>query len=159
GWRLEVGGLGENPFSLDYDEIRSMPAVDQYATLCCISNEVGGDLIGNAKWRGVRLKDLLSRAGLRPGTVDVELPAEDNYTDSMPVDRAVQEGTILAYEMNDQPLMAEHGFPLRLIVPGIYGMKNVKWIKGIEAVDFDYKGYWQRRGWNDRAEYKTMSRI
>jgi DMSO/TMAO reductase YedYZ molybdopterin-dependent catalytic subunit len=158
-WKLEITGLVENPFSLTYDEIRSLPSVEQYATLACISNEVGGDLIGNALWRGARLKDLLETAGLKEGVVDIALKAGDDYTDSIPLDRAVNEATLLVYEMNGEPLTPTHGFPLRLLVPGIYGMKNVKWITRIEAVSYDLKGYWQRRGWNDRAEYKTMSRI
>ncbi|MEK6301397.1 MAG: molybdopterin-dependent oxidoreductase [Acidobacteriota bacterium] len=81
------------------------------------------------------------------------------FGDSIPLDRAMAEGTLLVYEMNGEPRTPEHGFPLRLLVPGIYGMKNVKWITNIEAVDFDFKGYWQRRAWDDRAEYQTMSRI
>jgi len=158
-WRLEISGLVENPLSFDYDQIRSLPSVEEYATLCCISNQVGGDLIGNALWRGVRLKDMLYEARLKEGVVDIVLTAADDYRDSISLERALQEGTILVYEMNGEPLTAAHGFPLRLIVPGIYGMKNVKWISGIEAVDYDFKGYWQRRGWDDRAEYQTMSRI
>ena len=158
-WRLEVAGLVETPMTLTYDDIKALPAVEQYATLCCISNEVGGDLIGNAAWRGVRLKDLLQRAGLRPGVVDIALRASDGYTDSISLERATQDGTLLVYEMNGEPLKPEHGYPLRLLVPGIYGMKNVKWITRLEAIDYDLKGFWQRRGWDDRAEYKTMSRI
>jgi hypothetical protein len=91
--------------------------------------------------------------------VDIVLHASDDYTDSIPLDRAMADETLLVYEMNGEPLTPEHGFPVRLLVPGIYGMKNVKWITRLEAVDFDFKGYWQRRGWDDRAEYKTMSRI
>jgi DMSO/TMAO reductase YedYZ molybdopterin-dependent catalytic subunit len=159
GWKLEVTGFVERPFELTYDEIRELPFVEQYATLACISNEVGGDLIGNALWRGVKLKDILDNAGLKAGVVDIVLRARDDYGDSIPLDRAMADGTLLVYEMNGEPLTPEHGFPLRLLVPGIYGMKNVKWITRIEAVDFDFKGYWQRRGWDDRAEYKTMSRI
>ncbi|HJQ26683.1 MAG TPA: molybdopterin-dependent oxidoreductase [Blastocatellia bacterium] len=158
-WRLEIAGLVETPIRLTYDDLKSMPAVEQYATLCCISNEVGGDLIGNALWRGVRLKDLLQKAGVRPGVVDIALRASDDYLDSIPLDRAMQDGTLLVYEMNGEPLTPAHGYPLRLLVPGIYGMKNVKWITRLEAIDYDLKGYWQRRGWDDRAEYKTMSRI
>lgn len=158
-WKLEVAGMVDNPLTLTYDEISALPSVEQYATLACISNEVGGDLIGNAMWRGVRLSDVLKRAGLKPGVVDIVLRASDDYTDSIPVERAMADGTLLVYAMNGERLTSEHGFPLRLLVPGIYGMKNVKWITKIEAVDFDFKGYWQRRGWDDRAEYKTMSRI
>src|SRR5436853_919093 len=158
-WRLEIAGLVETPMTLTYDDSKALPAVEQYATLCCISNEVGGDLIGNAYWRGVRLKDLLQRAGLKPGVVDIALRASDDYTDSIPLARAMQDGTLLVYEMNGEPLTPAHGYPLRLLVPGIYGMKNVKWITRLEAIDYDLKGFWQRRGWDDRAEYKTMSRL
>src|SRR5215469_9173059 len=158
-WQLQINGLVQNPVSFSYAEIKDLPFVEQYATLECISNPVGGDLIGNALWRGVRLRDLLEKATLKPGVVDIVLKASDGYSDSIPPDRALLDGTILAYEMNGAPLNQTHGFPLRLIVPGIYGMKNVKWITSIEAVDYDFKGYWQKRGWDDRAEYKTMSRI
>ncbi len=158
-WRLEIGGLVATPLAFTYDELRALPAIEEYATLQCIDNQVGGDLIGNALWRGVRLKDLLAQAGVQESVIDIVLTASDEYRDSIPLARAVSEGALLAYEMNGEPLTKEHGFPLRLIVPGIYGMKNVKWIKKIEAVSYDFKGYWQRRGWDDRAEYKTMSRI
>jgi len=158
-WKLEVAGLVNNTLTLTYEDMKTLPSVEQYATLACISNEVGGDLIGTALWRGVRLKDVLETAGLKQGVFDIVLRASDDYTDSIPLDRAMADGTLLVYEMNGEPLTPEHGFPVRLLVPGIYGMKNVKWITRIEAVDFDFKGYWQRRGWDDRAEYKTMSRI
>src|SRR3984885_7333013 len=158
-WRLQVTGLVDNPLSLSFDEIQVLPAVEQYATLECISNEVGGDLISSALWQGVRLKDLLLKALPKPEVVTVLLRAADGYTDSIPLERAMADGTILAYRMNGALLEMTHGFPLRLIVPGIYGMKNVKWITGVELVNHDYKGYWQARGWDNRAEYKTMSRI
>jgi DMSO/TMAO reductase YedYZ molybdopterin-dependent catalytic subunit len=158
-WKLEVAGLVENPLTFTYDDIKALPAVELYATLACISNEVGGDLIGNALWRGVRLKDILQMAGVNDKVIDIMLRARDDYTDSIPLDRAMSDATMLVYEMNGAPLTLSHGFPLRLIVPGIYGMKNVKWISRIEAIDYDLRGYWQRRGWGDRAEYKTMSRV
>jgi hypothetical protein len=158
-WKLEVAGLVETELALTYDDLKALPWVEQYATLACISNEVGGDLIGNALWRGVRLKDVLEKAGLKPGVVDIMLRASDDYTDSIPLERANADGTLLVCEMNGEQLTPEHGAPVRLLVPGIYGMKNVKWITRIEALDFDFKGYWQRRGWDERAEYKTMSRI
>jgi hypothetical protein len=158
-WKLQIAGLVENPFELTYADIKSFPAVEQYATLACISNEVGGDLIGNSLWKGVRLRDVLEKARLREGVIDIALHASDDYTDSIPLERAMANETLLVYEMNGEPLTPEHGFPVRLLVPGIYGMKNVKWITRIEPVAFDLKGYWQRRGWDDRAEYKTLSRI
>jgi DMSO/TMAO reductase YedYZ molybdopterin-dependent catalytic subunit len=158
-WKLQIGGLVETPYTLTYDELKALPSVEQYTTLECIDNQVGGNLIGNALWRGVRMKDLLSRANVQQGVIDIALRASDDYTDSLSLERAMNEATLLVYEMNGKPLTKEHGFPLRLLVPGIFGMKNVKWITKIEAVDFDFKGYWQKRGWDDRAEYKTMSRI
>src|SRR5205807_5522600 len=120
---------------------------------------VGGNLIGNAKWKGVRLRDVLEKAKLKSGVVDIVLRAADDYTDSIPLDRAQADATILVYEMNGAPLTAEHGFPVRLLVPGIYGMKNVKWITRLTAVDYDFKGFWQVRGWNDTALYRTAARI
>lgn len=158
-WKLEVGGLVGRPLTLTYEDLLGFDLVEQYATLACIDNPVGGNLIGNALWRGVRLKDLLESASLREGIIDIVFRAADGYADSIPLERAMSEGTILAFHMNGEPLTPTHGFPLRLLVPGIFGMKNVKWITRIEAVDFDFKGYWQRRGWDDRAEYKTLSRI
>jgi DMSO/TMAO reductase YedYZ molybdopterin-dependent catalytic subunit len=158
-WSLKVAGLVNNQLSLSFEDVRALPVVEEYATLECIDNRVGGDLIGNALWRGVRLKVILDHAGVKDGVVDIVFRAADGYRDSIPLSKAVAEGTMLAYEMGGQPLTREHGFPLRLIVPGIFGMKNIKWITSIEAVDFDFKGYWQSRGWDDQAEYKTMSRI
>jgi DMSO/TMAO reductase YedYZ molybdopterin-dependent catalytic subunit len=158
-WKLAIGGLVENPQSLTYEEIKSLPAVEQYATLECIDNPVGGNLIGNAQWRGVRLKDLLAIAKLKDGVIDIVLHASDGYSDSIALERAMNEATLLVYEMNGKALTDIHGFPLRLLVPGIFGMKNVKWITRIEAVNVDFKGYWQKRGWDDKAVYKTMSRI
>ena len=158
-WRLEVKGLVEKPYTLTYDEIVRQPPVTQYATLECISNEVGGDLISNALWKGTRLRDVLTRAGIKPGASELILRARDGYSDSFPLKKALEEGTLLAWEMNGKPLERQHGFPARVIVPGIYGMKNVKWLTELEVANFDYKGYWESRGWSDEAIYKTMSRI
>jgi hypothetical protein len=159
GWALEIKGLVERPRVYTIEELRALPAAEGFATLACISNWVGGELIGNGLWRGVPLGDLLREAGVREGAVDLVFTALDDYTDSIPVERALQPGTLLAYEINGEPLPGKHGAPLRAVIPGIFGMKNVKWITSIELVATDYKGYWQRRGWDDRAEYQTMSRI
>lgn len=161
GWKLEIGGLVERPYSLTLAEIRALPAVTDYRTLCCISNEIGGDLISNAGWKGVRVKDLLERAGVKPGAVDLALYARDGYTESFPIARALAaEPAVLAvYEMNGEPLPHDHGFPLRLLVPDIYGMKNVKWVTKLSVVDTDFQGFWQEQGWSDTAVVKTMARI
>ena len=158
-WRLELGGLVDRPLSLSLDGLRALPAVEGFATLACIDNPAGGDLIGNAFWRGVGLADLLRAAGVRDGAVDVVFTASDDYVDSISIERAMMPGCMLAYEMNGMPLNSAHGAPLRLIVPGLFGLKNVKWIARIDVAASDVRGYWQRRGWDDTAEYQTMSRI
>ena len=158
-WSLEVTGLVERPITLDYGQLTALPAVEQYVTLECISNAVGGDLISNANWKGAPLRDLLEMAGPRPGIRKVVLTATDGYEDSIPFERAMNPASLLAWEMNGEKLPPAHGFPARLLVPGIYGMKNVKWVTAIQLVDYDFKGYWQQRGWSDEALVKTMSRI
>jgi DMSO/TMAO reductase YedYZ molybdopterin-dependent catalytic subunit len=158
-WRLKVEGLVDAPFQLTYDELRALPAVSQFTTLICISNPVGGPLISNAKWTGVPLKDLLERSRLKPDVKDIALFAADGYSDSIPLEKALESTTLVAYGMNDELLPSAHGAPARLVVPGIYGMKNVKWLTGIEATNEDFKGFWERRGWSDIAVIKTMSRL
>jgi len=159
GWRLTLKGKVERPYSLTLDELTQLPAVTKPHTLMCISNEVGGDLISNAIWKGIPLRTLLEKAGIRPGATELILRARDGYSDSFPLSAALRDGTILAYEMNGKPLTRQHGFPARVLVMGIYGMKNVKWLTELEVADYDYKGYWEVRGWSDTAIYKTFSRI
>ena len=159
GWKLEIGGLVEQPYSLTLAEIRALPAVTEYRTLACISNEVGGDLISNAEWKGVRVRDLLEAARVKAGAVDLQLTARDDYIESFPIAKALDHDTLAVYEMNGAPLTDEHGFPLRLLVPDIYGMKNVKWVSKLDVVGVDVKGFWQGRGWSDVATVKTMSRF
>ena len=159
GWQLRIDGLVERPETLAYADVTSLAAHSDYYALQCISNLVGGDLWGSAHWKGVRLLDLLTRTGLKPGVRDVVFHAADDYTDSIPIDVALRPDALLAYEMNGEVLTKEHGYPARLLIPGIYGMKNVKWITRIELVDYDFKGYWMQRGWSDRATYQTSSRI
>ncbi|MBI2866202.1 MAG: molybdopterin-dependent oxidoreductase [Chloroflexi bacterium] len=158
-WKLTVDGLVERPLTLTYEELQAIPPVTQYLTLECISNEVGGDLMGNALWKGLPLSYLLEEAGVKTSARKVVLHADDGYSDSITLLDALQPGVLIAYEMNGVPLPDTHGFPSRLLVPGIYGMKNVKWLTRIELVDYDYQGYWQQRGWSDLAAINTMSRI
>jgi DMSO/TMAO reductase YedYZ molybdopterin-dependent catalytic subunit len=160
-WRLRVDGLVGRPVSLGYDELLAMPATEQYVTLQCISNLIGGDLVGTAKWTGVPLARVLERAGgAGRGAVRVVFHAVGGYSDSLPLAKAMEETTVVAYGMNGRSLPRAHGFPARIVAPGIYGMKNVKWLERIEVVDYDYRGYWQRSdGWDNVAEIKTASRI
>ncbi|MGH2703876.1 MAG: molybdopterin-dependent oxidoreductase [Actinomycetota bacterium] len=159
-WRLQVAGAVRGPYALTFEELqREFEVVELAHTLTCISNQVGGHLISTAVWRGVRLADLLARAGLETGVVDVAFQAADSYVDSIPLEKAIEPTTLVVFGMNGLPLTREHGFPARIIVPGIYGMKNVKWLTSIEAATDDVRGYWQKRGWSDVARVKTQSRI
>jgi DMSO/TMAO reductase YedYZ molybdopterin-dependent catalytic subunit len=159
GWTLPVGGLVSNPLTLDYNQLVAMDSVEQYNTLECVSNEVGGDLISTAKWKGVKLKDVLAQAQVKPEATYVVFKAADGYDVGIPMNKAMLDGTLLAYQMNDVPLPAEHGFPVRMIVPGYYGMMNCKWVSSIELVSETYQGYWQVRGWDNEASYMTGSEI
>ncbi len=159
-WSLEVGGLVARPTRFTFEELRAMPAVEQVQTLECISNEVGGDLISTARWRGVRLRDVLLRCGgPSPTALRVAFRCADGYSEAHPIDDAMNPTTLLAYEMNGEPLPKAHGYPLRLLVPGLYGMKNPKWITKIEVVNSDFQGYWEASGWSDEAVVKTMSKF
>ncbi|MEA2487936.1 MAG: hypothetical protein QOF16_1590 [Actinomycetota bacterium] len=159
-WDLRVHGLVDKPAQYGFQQLQhSFDIVDEYAVLTCISNRVGGGLIGNSKWGGVKLGDVLDVAGVHSDAVDVVFRAADGYADSIPIEVARHPSTILAVSQNDKPLTQDHGFPCRVRVPMIYGMKNVKWLTEIEVVNKDFLGFWQSRGWNDRAVVHTESRI
>ena len=158
-WNLQVKGLVDNPLKLRYDEIRSMNSIEEFVTLECISNKIGGDLIGTALWKGVPLKDILEKAKISPNVKYIVFRCSDGYDVGIPLDKGLMNETILAYEMNLARLTSKHGFPLRAIVPGLYGMMNPKWITEIELVDKVYEGYWQRNGWTNIADYNTGSSI
>lgn len=161
-WRLGVGGLVERPFTLDYEELLSLDSVEEVVTLQCVSNEVGGDLVGNAAWQGVPLKTLLDRAGLRPGADQVFSHSVDGWTSGFPI--AVLDAerpALVAYAMNGRRLPVEHGFPARLVVSGLYGyVSATKWLNEIELTTWDgADGYWVPRGWSKKAPIKLASRI
>jgi DMSO/TMAO reductase YedYZ molybdopterin-dependent catalytic subunit len=158
-WRLQVGGATERVLTLNYEDMLAMPSQEQYTTMQCISNEVGGELIGNALWRGVRLSSVIEQAGPLPSAHHVFLRCADEYTDSIPLDYARREQVVLAYQMNGEPLTHKHGFPLRLLTPGKYGMKHPKWIIEIELMQDEQLGFWQQRGWSQEATMNTTVRI
>lgn len=159
-WRLLIKGEVNQRMSLGWRDILNRPSFDQVSTLMCIDTLPGGSSLGNAIWRGVSLKALLKEAGADQETArDVVFRGSDGYDDSIPFPRAMQDDVMLAYLMNGEKLPKEHGFPLRLLVPGLYGIKNVKWIVEIEVYGGDYKGYWQRKGWTDDGTIKIFSRI
>ncbi len=160
-WSMKVSGKVSTPLTIDKQTLLALQAKDQYATLECVSNTITppGALISNAKWTGVPLADVLAKAGLTPDAKTVVFRCADGYTVGIPLDRATQAGSLLAYKMNDDFLPNEHGSPLRAIIPGIYGMMNAKWITEIEAMDTVYLGYWQQRGWSNDAKIKSTSII
>ena len=158
-WTLEVRGAVDRPFTLTYEELLDLAAVEQLHTLACISNEIGGPLSGTSLWTGVPLVDLLTRAGPRAGAFDVVLRSVDGYADSIPLAKALEPETVVAYLMNGRTIPQDHGYPVRVLVPNIYGMKNVKWLRSIEVVTFDFRGYWMERGWSDLALVNTAVRI
>jgi DMSO/TMAO reductase YedYZ molybdopterin-dependent catalytic subunit len=158
-WHLTVDGDVDHPYTLSYDQLLALPMQKQYESMMCVSNEVGGQYMSNALWEGVRLKDLLDRAGVKPGAVKIVFYAADDYSDSIHLDKALEPTTLLAVHMNGMILPQGHGFPVRMLVPGIYGMKHCKWLTRIQVVTQDYQGYWQMRGWSDPAPVRMTARI
>jgi DMSO/TMAO reductase YedYZ molybdopterin-dependent catalytic subunit len=161
-WRMEVTGLVDRPFSLTLDELLAMDAVEVPITLQCVSNEVGGPLVGNAVWQGVPLVELLDRAGVQPAGTQVLGRSVDGFTAGFPTE-LLSDGrpALLAYGMNGELLTPTHGFPARLVVSGVYGyVSATKWLQAIELTPFEeVDGYWVPLGWAKEAPVKTMSRI
>src|SRR5712691_10029090 len=159
GWTLKVDGEVSRPLSLSYQELLARQQTDLYVTFECVSNEVGGGLISNAKWSGIPLSALLSEAGVAQDAGYCVFVCEDGYTDGIPVAKALEPGTILALSMNCHPLPQSHGFPARVVVPGLYGMFSAKWVNRITLVKGEYNGYWQQKGWTNLGEINTTAII
>ena len=161
-WTLRITGMVDNPFELTFDQLQRYDIVEADVTLACVSNEVGGNLVGNARWRGVRLTDVLSDARVRPSADQLVGRAVDGFTTGAPLD-VVMDGrdALIAIGMNGEPLPRRHGFPARLVVPGLYGyVSATKWLAELELTTFDaFDAYWVPRGWAERAPIKTQSRI
>jgi DMSO/TMAO reductase YedYZ molybdopterin-dependent catalytic subunit len=161
-WRLVIDGMVDNPIELTFDDLLSRPQVERHITLSCVSNPIGGDLIGNALWQGVLLKDVLDEAGVQPGATQVVSRSIDGWTAGTPTE-IIMDGrdAMLAVAMNGEPLPARHGYPVRMVVPGLYGyVSATKWVTGIELTRWeDYDAYWVPRGWSKNGPIKTMSRV
>lgn len=162
-WTLRVSGLVDEPFEITFDELLALPLVEHHVTLTCVSNEVGGDLVGNARWLGYPVRDLLARAGVREGADMVLSTSADGWTASTPLDVLADpdRACLLAVGMNGEPLPPEHGFPARLVVPGLYGyVSATKWVTELKVTTFaDDVAYWSTRGWSERGPIKLASRI
>ncbi|MGQ0574929.1 MAG: molybdopterin-dependent oxidoreductase [Pseudonocardia sp.] len=162
-WSLRLHGMVDREITLDFADVMSRPLVQRAVTLVCVSNEVGDDLISTALFTGVDLRALLLEAGVRPGADQVLSTSADGWTAGTPTDVLLEpdRGALLAVGMNGEALPAEHGFPARLVVPGLYGFVSAtKWVTDIELTTFAAKtGYWQPRGWARLSPVKTQSRI
>jgi DMSO/TMAO reductase YedYZ molybdopterin-dependent catalytic subunit len=162
-WTLKITGLVEREIEIGYRELLELPLIETVATLSCVSNEIGGNLIGNAVWLGYPIRELLAKAGPLARADMVLSTSHDGFTASTPLDVLVDENreAILAVAMNGEPLPLAHGFPVRMVVPGLYGyVSATKWVTELKVTTFeDDLAYWTARGWSDRGPVKTASRI
>jgi DMSO/TMAO reductase YedYZ molybdopterin-dependent catalytic subunit len=162
-WSLRVHGMVDRELTLRYDDLRGRELVERTVTLTCVSNEVGGPYISTATFVGVPLRDVLAEAAVRAGADQLASRSVDGWTCGTPTEVVLEpdRGALLALAMNGEPLPAEHGFPVRMVVPGLYGyVSATKWLADLELTTFgEFDAYWARRGWAKQAPIKTMSRI
>lgn len=161
GYRLAVRGMVDRPLEVTWDELLARDLHEYDITLTCVSNQVGDRLVGNARWLGFPLRELLDEAGVQPGADQVVGRSGDGYTGGVPLDAAYDRDMIVAVGMNGEPLPLDHGYPVRLVTPGIYGyLGAVKWLTEVEVTTFAaYDSYWVPRGYAEQAPVRTMSRI
>ena len=162
GWSLKVHGMVDQEVTIDWATLLTKPMQDALVTLMCVSNEVGGDLTGNAVWTGWPVRELLKAAGPQPGADMVLSTSIDGWTAGTPLSVLTDDrNALLAIAMNGEPLPLEHGFPVRMVVPGLYGyVSATKWVTELKVTRFaDDEGYWTPRGWSARGPVKTESRI
>jgi DMSO/TMAO reductase YedYZ molybdopterin-dependent catalytic subunit len=162
-WSLRIHGLVDRETTLTWDELIGLPMFEQYVTIACVSNEVGGDLVGNAKWTGVRLREVLDLAGVQASATQLVGRSVDGWTAGMPTAWVMDESRepMIALKMNDEPLPPAHGYPARLIVPGLYGyVSATKWLTELELTTLEgFDGYWVPLGWAKEAPILTQARI
>jgi DMSO/TMAO reductase YedYZ molybdopterin-dependent catalytic subunit len=156
---LTVDGLVDTVLTLELSDLKALPSDTFMRTLECIGNPVGGPLVGNANWKGFKISDLLSRTRIQSKATHARFQAADGYFTSVELAWLLQPDTILVYEMNGEPLPAAHGYPLRILMPGLYGQKMPKWITRIEFIDHAEVGIWEMQGWDYIASVKTNSII
>ena len=159
-WRLKVGGLVDRPRELTLDQIRAYEPLHQFVTLACVSNPLGGSLIGTTRWTGVSFQRLLADLGVKPNATHLKISSADRFYEVVALDTIRQDPRVmLAYDWDGVPLTTPHGFPLRIYIPDLYGMKQPKWIQSVEAMDHWEPGYWVKRGWDETARMKATSVI
>jgi DMSO/TMAO reductase YedYZ molybdopterin-dependent catalytic subunit len=159
-WRLQIAGLVEKPLTITLQDLQRYESMHQFVTLSCISNPVGGDLIGTTRWTGVSLQRLLPDLRLKPGATHLKIRSADHFFEVVSLDAIKADPRImLTYSWDDVPLKREHGFPLRIYIPDVHGMKQPKWIESVEAIDHWESGYWVRRGWDKLAQMHATAVI
>lgn len=158
-WHLEVSGLVENPRTYRLEDLKAIPPAEQETTLMCISNGLDAGLMSNALWKGVAMHDLLDVVAPLANAAKVRLYGVDNYTDTFPLEKAMDPTTIIAYEMNGVKLPHRHGYPARVVVPGYFGEKHVKWLTRIEVTTADAKGFYETQGWGPDFIVPNRSRV
>lgn len=161
-WRLRIHGMVDNELELTFDDLLERDQIEAYITLACVSNPTGGPYVGNALWQGVRIADLIAEAGVDPASTQLLSTSQDGWTCGTPVSSLIDgRDAILAIAMNGEPLPAEHGYPVRMVVPGEYGyVSATKWVVDMEFTTWDAAdAYWVPRGWSQQAPMKTMTRI
>lgn len=158
-WRVNLNGLFDSPMELGLYDLKRRPAVDVMRTLECIGNPVGGTLIGNTTWTGISLRALLEEAGIQPEAKHILFISADEYETSIPVELAMDERSLIVFEMDGAPLPIKHGFPARMLLPGVYGQKQPKWVTSIRASATDSLGTWEDKGWSNEAVIQINSKI
>jgi DMSO/TMAO reductase YedYZ molybdopterin-dependent catalytic subunit len=161
-WSLRIHGMVDKPMTISFSELMKRPTLERDITICCVNESVGGQLLGNARWFGTPFADLLHEAGVQPGASQIVMRDVNGMNLGVSTE-AIMDGrhSLLAYGMNGVPLPAEHGFPVRVVVPGLYGYVSAcKWVVDMELTTFAaFDAYWTKRGWSKQAEIKTESRI
>jgi DMSO/TMAO reductase YedYZ molybdopterin-dependent catalytic subunit len=161
-WQLRIHGMVDNPMTITFDELMKLPMIEHDVTLTCVSENVGGPYIGNARWEGTLLADVLRRAGIQPGADQIVMRDVNGMTIGVATEPVMDgRASLLAVGMNGQPLPQAHGFPVRAVVPGLYGYVSAcKWVVDMELTTFGaFDSYWVQRGWSQQAVIKTESRI
>lgn len=158
-WQLKIKGAVTHPLTLSFADILAAPQENFYLTMECIGNPKGGNLIGNAHWMGTPLLPFLEKAGVQPQATEFRLQGADWYETTLPVTEVMRPEVRLVHRMNGEPLTAEHGYPLRIIIPGHFGQKQPKWLVGIEASPQAKRGFWEHQGWSNTAEIPTHALV
>ncbi|TMC82333.1 MAG: hypothetical protein E6I61_03635 [Chloroflexi bacterium] len=159
-WRLSVSGMVDRTLSLSLNELRALPATSEYVTLECVSNDVGGNLMSTGAFTGVALRDLIAMASPQAQASWVAFKARDGYAESLPLKMIQDSGEILvAYYLDGSALPMQHGYPARVLIPGLYGMKGPKWLDSIQLVNHETGGYWEQQGWDHNPVVKTTARF